>query len=109
MQFTPAVAVMLLTSAAAQIVAAALIPLSQGYTRPLPTIGSLLAFGIGMTLVARISHAGVNIGTLIPIMSATIPLCAIAVGVMFYGEPASFARIGILVLACILVGVSNLV
>jgi hypothetical protein len=41
-------------------------------------------------------------------MCATIPLGGIAVGILVYGEAASIAKIVTLVLACIVIGVANI-
>ena len=100
---------MLVVSIIAQVVGASLLPLTRGLTQPLPTLGLVVAFAVGIGLLARISHAGVNLGLLIPITSAAVPLCAIAAGIFFYGEPFSLGRIATLAIACVLIGVSNVI
>lgn len=106
---SPAIAMLVALSAAAQVLGIYLLPMTKGLTAPLPTIGAALAFMFGIGLMARIAHAGVNLSLLVPVLSATVPLGAIAVSILAYGEAASLAKIGMLVVACILIGVANLV
>ena len=100
---------MFVVSIIAQVVGASLLPLTRGLTQPLPTLGLIVAFATGIGLLARIIHAGVNLGLLIPINSAAVPLFAIAAGIIFYGEPFSFGRIATLAIACVLIGVSSII
>ena len=100
---------MLIVSIIAQVIGASLLPLTRGLTQPLPTLGLAVAFALGVGLLARITHAGVNLGLLIPITSAVVPLCAIGAGIFFYGEPVSFGRIATLGIACTLIGISNVI
>jgi hypothetical protein len=44
---------------------------------------------------------------LIPLLATIVPLSSIAIGVLLYGESASWARIGTLVAACVLIGVAS--
>lgn len=105
---SPAVIFMLVISALSQTLGVLLLPLTRGLTAPLPTLGSALAFLFGIGLMARIAHSGVSLGVLVPILAATVPLGAIAVSILFFGEAASVAKIGTLILACVLIGVANL-
>lgn len=105
---SPFIAMLVAVSAAAQVLGIYLLPMTKGLTQPLPTIGAACAFLFGIGLMARIAHAGVNLSLLIPILSATVPLGAIAVGMLAYGEAASLAKLGMLAAACILIGVANL-
>jgi hypothetical protein len=40
-------------------------------------------------------------------MAAVVPLCAIAVGILFYGESASFIKLSLLVSACLVIGFAS--
>lgn len=82
--------------------------MTRGFTEPLPPIGAALAFLIGVPLLARMVHSGANISILMPIVAAAVPLGAVAVGIFAYGESASAARVVALVVACVLVGVANM-
>jgi multidrug transporter EmrE-like cation transporter len=106
---TPAIAGMVALSVVAQIVALSMLPASKGLTELVPTLGMALGFAVGIGIMARIAHAGVNLGLLVPIMSALVPLGAIAVSVFLYNEAVSPAKIGMLLAACGLIGAANLV
>ncbi|WP_156843150.1 hypothetical protein [Novosphingobium aquimarinum] len=99
--------IMFIGSALLQLAGVSFLPASRGFTAPLPTLASALCFLGGVFLLARIIASGVNIGTLIPLSAAFVPLCAIAFGVMVYGEPISWAKAAMLILACALVALAS--
>lgn len=88
-----------------QLIALPLLAMSQGFTKPLPTAGCLLAFAGAFWFLARIVDSGYNLGVLIPILSAIVPLVSVIIGVVILGETASVGRIAVLCAACILVGI----
>jgi hypothetical protein len=57
--------------------------------------------------MARLLNSGINLGILLPFMAAVVPLCAIAVGILFYGESASFIKLFLLVSACLVIGFAS--
>lgn len=104
----PAVTILLLlSSVACQVTGLVLLPLTRGFTAPIATLGSSAAFVIGLGLLARMSHDGVDIGVIVPLTSTLIPLCVIAVGALLYGESASLMKIGLLIVACGLIGLAS--
>lgn len=105
---SPGIVAMVAASIAAQVFGLFLLPLTRGLTEPLPTLAMAAAFLIGIGLMARMAHAGIDLSLLVPVMCATIPLGGIAVGILVYGEVASVAKIATLVLACIVIGVANI-
>ncbi len=64
-------------------------PLTRGLTEVVPTIGFGIAFAIGLGIMARLINSGINLTALLPFMAAVVPLCAVAVGIIFHGESAS--------------------
>jgi multidrug transporter EmrE-like cation transporter len=106
--FTPTTIFMIFVSVAAQIFGLFLIPMTKGFTQPLPTLGVSIAFIFAIGLMARVAYSGVNLSVLAPMFSAIVPLAAITVGILVYGETVSPAKLGALVTACVLVGVANL-
>jgi hypothetical protein len=105
---SPSVGLMLLGSIGAQVLGVFLLPMTRGLTEPLPTLAAAMAFLFGIGLMARIVHAGVDLSSLLPIIAATLPLGGIAVGILVYGDTASLAKVAVLVAACLLVGVANI-
>ncbi len=108
-QLSPLVILTLLVSVALQVFAVYMIPLTKGLTQPVPTIIFATALLVSTAFVVRIAHSGVNLSLLVPFMSALVPLGGIAVAILVYGEPASWQKVGTLVVACALVGVANII
>lgn len=104
---SPVVILMVLVSITAQVLGVSLLPRTLGLTHPLYTIACALSFALGLGMMARIAHAGVSLGILVPFMAATVPLGAIAAGGLFYGESASPLKLVLLVGACITIGVAS--
>jgi multidrug transporter EmrE-like cation transporter len=93
-------------SIAAQVVGVALLPKTEGLTQPVYTIAITVCYAVGIGLLARITHAGVELGIVIPILAATIPLASIVIGIIFYGESAAPLKLALLFGACIAVGIA---
>lgn len=105
---SPTIILMLLGSVAAQVFGIYLLPMTRGLTQLLPTLAAAVSFSIGIGLVARMAHAGISLSSLMPMVAAAVPLGSIAVGILAYGEAASIAKIATLVVACLLVGMANI-
>ncbi len=104
---SPSVIGTYIVSIVLQIAALSLLPLTHGFSRPLPTVGLIILFVVGIGLMARITAAGVPLSILIPVSSAIVPLVLVAIGVMFYGEGTSLLRVALLLVACVLIGVAS--
>ena len=104
---TPTIIAMLAASVVFQVIGLSLMPLTKGLTELVPSIGCGIAFLAGLGLMARLLNSGINLGILLPFMAAIVPLCAIAVGIMFYGESASLTKLSLLVSACLVVGFAS--
>ena len=95
--------VLFLGTAIFQLLGASLVPATHGMTKPLPAMGVLVSYAIGVTLMARLLNTGVSLSLLIPLLTLGITLGAIAVGVTVYGESASLTKLVLLGLATILI------
>ena len=91
---------------AANTAAIAVLPRTAGFTKLLPTSLCLAGFFVTAWALARLVHSGIQLSILMPLAAAAIPLAAVFVGVFYYGEPASPLKIGILITACLLIGVA---
>lgn len=100
------ICLMLFVSIVGQVIGVALLPKTQGLTQPVYTVLLACCYTLAIALLARISYAGVELGVLIPILAATVPLASIAIGVLFYGDSAAPLKVGLLVAACIAIGVA---
>jgi len=90
-----------------QLFGLVMLPLTKGFTEPMPTIGAAVGFLLGIGLLARLTNSGVNLSVLIPLLAAIVPLATIAFGILVYGEAASVLKIILLVSACILIGFAS--
>jgi multidrug transporter EmrE-like cation transporter len=92
---------------AGQLIAIGLLPRTSGFTVPVPTFWCIAALVFGVWMNARIAQSGVSIGILIPFMSAVVPLATVVIGIVAYGEGASFPRLVVLAIACGLIGLAS--
>lgn len=90
-----------------QIVALWIMPLTKGLTQPLYSLYWVVAFLVGVGLLARLVGSGANLSTVLPAMAAVIPLCTIANGILTYKESASMLKVGLLCASCVMVGVAS--
>jgi multidrug transporter EmrE-like cation transporter len=104
---SPSLLLLITGSMISQLIGIFLMPLTKGLTEPLPTLGAAIAFLVGLGLMARMSGLGMNLSVLIPLNAALVPLGAVAIGVMVYGDSASMSKIAMLVAACGLVGLAG--
>jgi quaternary ammonium compound-resistance protein SugE len=94
-------------SVALQVFALALLPATGGFTKPLPTAVLLVSFAFGIGLLSRLTAAGAPLSLLIPIQAALLPLSLVLIGVFVHHEAASPLRVGLLLIACAIVGVAS--
>jgi multidrug transporter EmrE-like cation transporter len=107
MSLPPSIIAMFIASLVAQAAALNLMAYTRGLTAIGPTIGMFVSFGIGLGLMSRLVHTGVNVSTIVPLMATAIPLSTIVFGVTVLGESASALKLALLVGACGLVLVAG--
>ena len=90
-----------------QVCGLLLMPLTKGFTAPLPTIGLIVLFSTGLGLFARLLNSGVELGVLLALGSAIVPMSVTILAIFLYGESASVTKIGLLIAACVLIGVAS--
>jgi multidrug transporter EmrE-like cation transporter len=99
--------VIFLAALAAQLIGVGLLPRTAGFTVLVPTLLCATVLVLSFALIARLLAGGANLSILAPLMSAVVPLGATLIGVMLYGEKASIVRVGVLCLACALIGLAS--
>jgi len=104
---TTGVVAMFTASMALQLFMLSMLPLSKGYTSPLPTIAALVSLNLAFYIYARLIADGAQLSIMVPLSATVIPLCSIAIGVFFYGEPAPLLKLGLLFLATIIIGIAS--
>ena len=90
-----------------QVGAILLLPSTRGFTNPLPSVLCVASFGVALWMLARIINSGVDLGLLIPISAAAVPLATMIAGIVLFHEPGSPIRVMLLLGACALIGVAG--
>jgi quaternary ammonium compound-resistance protein SugE len=90
-----------------QMIAVILFPRTNGFTHPSATVACVTVLVFSAWMLARLVHGGVSLGVLFPLMAAIVPLGAVVVGIVLYGEGSSFPKVAMLVIACGLVGLAS--
>lgn len=97
---------MFVTAVASQLLALTLLPRTRGFADPVPTLACCVFFLLSVGMMARLQSSGINLSTLVPFMAAVIPLAVVVIGMVAYGEVASWAKASMLIGACCLVGLA---
>jgi multidrug transporter EmrE-like cation transporter len=96
-----------LLSVSCQIIGIGLLPKTQGYTHIGFSMTQLAFYGIAFAALAQLIKRGGNLSILVPLMSAVTPLAAIVIGVLLYGENATPAKIGLLLVSCVTIAAAS--
>ena len=96
---------LLIVAGLLEVAWAALLPQTEGLTRPVATVGFVALLASSMFLLARATET-IPIGTAYGVWVGIGAAGAALVGIAFHGDPASMARIGFLVL--LVVAISGL-
>jgi multidrug transporter EmrE-like cation transporter len=90
-----------------QVCAFLLMPLTKGFTVMLPTAGLIILFSTALGLLARLSYEGAELGPLLALGSAVVPLSITILSIFLFGESASAMKIALLSTACLLIGLAT--
>ena len=91
--------VLLLLAIAAEVVGTSCLKLSAGMTRPLPTLAVLVAYGLAMTLLAKVVQV-IPLGLSYALWSGIGILAIVLVGVVAYRQiPTPTQLIGMALIA----------
>ncbi|NML93150.1 hypothetical protein [Novosphingobium olei] len=80
---------------------------TAGFTHPGWSAACALTYAVSLWALATLIREGGPLSLLMPILAATVPLVVILIAVFVQGEPASWPRLGLLTLACAVIGVSG--
>ncbi len=98
---------LVLFSAIAQAVGVCLLPLTKGLTNLWPTVATVVCFFVGLAVMSRLIYFGVNLSALVPLVATIVPLSSVLIGVLMFGDAASWPRISMLVTACVIIGAAS--
>jgi len=106
--FSLSIGISIALSALAQIAGASILPMTRGLNQVTVTVICALCFLTGLGIMSRLIYSGVNLTFVVPLMSALVPMGCVLVATLLYTEPVSIAKISILILACVLIGIANM-
>ena len=89
-----------------QVLGSTLLVKTNGFRELWWTLGCLAVYAVSFYILAETIRQGMALSLVMPILAASVPLVTIAVAIMFLGEQASMLRLGLLVSACLLIGVA---
>lgn len=87
-----------------QVVGASMLVKTVGFRDPAWTAVCLAVYILSFYLLAETIRQGMALSLVMPILAALVPLATIAVAVTLLGEQASWPRLALLSLSCLLIG-----
>lgn len=105
-QLSAKVIVMILLVVATQVGGASMLVKTNGFREPVWTIACLVVYALSFFLLAETIRQGMALSFIMPVLAALVPLAAIALAVLVFREQVSWAQIGLLSSACVLIGVA---
>lgn len=88
------------------VFAISVLPRTAGFTKLMPTLLCSLGFLVTAWALSRLVHGGMQLSILMPLAATIVPLAAVIVGVLYFNDPVSPLKIGLLIAACGLIGVA---
>lgn len=92
---------------AGQAIGLSLIPATRGFTAIWPTIACMLSFILSFAVFARLVNDGVELSMLTPIITVTLQLVVLVIGITVYHESASMPKIGLLLGAAVMIAAAT--
>ena len=87
-----------------QIAGVTMLVKTVGFRDPVWTIACLATYAVSLFLLAETLRQGMALSLLMPILAALVPLASILIAVILFREQASWMKLGLLSLACVLIG-----
>ena len=92
-----------------QVAGASMLVKTTGFRDPVWTAACLGTYLVSLYLLAETIRRGMALSLVMPILAALVPLATIAVAVVVFREQASWLRLGLLSLSCLLIGAAAMV
>jgi quaternary ammonium compound-resistance protein SugE len=87
-----------------QVIGASMLVKTDGFRDPAWTAACLATFAVSLFLLAETLRQGMALSLLMPILAALVPLATVIVAVTLFREQASWAKLALLALSCVLIG-----
>lgn len=106
---TPRVIALFLVVVFGQIGGSMLLAATSGFTRVGWSALCIALYAASLWSLAALIKGGAPLSLMMPILAAVVPLCTMIIGVTVLGEAASWSRIGLLCLSCLVIGGASMV
>ncbi|WP_066553332.1 hypothetical protein [Croceicoccus bisphenolivorans] len=90
-----------------QIGGSILLAYTAGFTRPGWSVLCALVYAMSLYSLAVLLKEGAPLSLMMPLLAAVVPLGSMLLALTLLGEPASLLRVGLLVLACVVIGIAS--
>jgi multidrug transporter EmrE-like cation transporter len=87
-----------------QVAGSTMLVKTEGFRIPGWTLACLATYLVSFYILAETIRQGMALSLVMPILAALVPLATIVVAVTVLGEQASWLRLGLLSLACVMIG-----
>jgi quaternary ammonium compound-resistance protein SugE len=101
--------VLFVIAVAGQIGGSLLLGRTDGWTNPLWSAICVAVYAPSFWAIATLIREGGPLSLIMPLLAAVVPLAVALIAVLVLGEAASWARLGLLVFACAVIGVAGAV
>ncbi|MFM5886195.1 MAG: SMR family transporter [Novosphingobium sp.] len=89
-----------------QVVGSTLLVKTDGFRLLGWSLACIAVYAVSFYVLAETIRQGMALSLVMPILAALVPLATIVVAVTVLGEQASWPRLGLLSLSCVLIGVA---
>jgi multidrug transporter EmrE-like cation transporter len=101
--------VLFTVAALGQVAGSFMLVRTQGFTQPGWSLTCVAVLLSSFWAIAKMYSEGGAIAFIVPLMAAVVPLLVVLIAVFLMGQPASWARIGLLTFACMVIGAAGAV
>lgn len=106
---TARVVVLFAIGAAGQVGGSMLLGRTEAFRNPGWSAACLAIYMVSFWALATMIREGGPLSLIMPALAAIVPILVVLLSVFVMGEPASWARLGLLGLACLLIGYAGTV
>ncbi|MES2303608.1 MAG: hypothetical protein V4521_16305 [Pseudomonadota bacterium] len=106
---TARIIVLFIIGALGQVGGSLLLGRTEAFRNPGWSVACLACYMMSFWALATMIREGGPLSMILPALSATVPIIVIGIAVFVLGEQASWARLGLLTLSCLIIGYAGTV
>jgi len=89
-----------------QVIGVSMLVKTVGFRDPMWTAACLATYTVSLFILADTLRQGIALSLMMPILAALVPLASIIIAITVFREQVSLAKLGLLALSCVLIGVA---